>query len=152
MSPLSRFRFPLETVLRVRELREEEARLQLVRTIMSLERSRQALRDTERRFIETLAIFQGNMVSPLASQDYRIHANYLDRLKGTIQDWRTRLEQEEAEVQRQRLHLNQLHRERRLLLNLREKKFAQFQRELAKTLEKEAEATVLQRWPQRTGF
>lgn len=151
MSPLSRFRFPLETVLRVRELREEQARLQLARSLMNLERSRQALRDTERLFAETLAILQGDMASALAAQDYRMHANYLDHLKDAIQGWKTRLEQEEVEVQKQKLHLQRLHQERRLLSNLRDKKFAQFQRELAKTLEKEGEAGVLQRWPMESG-
>ena len=152
MSPFGRFRFPLETVLRVRELREEQARLQLARSLLNLERSREALRDTERRFAETLKNLRAIMSGALAAQDYQMHAYYLEHLKEAVQGWKTRLEQEEAEIERQKLHLQRLHQERRLLSNLRDKKFAQFQRELAKTLEKEREEGVLQRWPRRTGL
>jgi flagellar export protein FliJ len=152
MSPLCRFRFPLESVLRVRVLREEEARLELARSLMRLERSRQALRDTERRFAGTLANLRGSVAGSLAAPDYQMHANYLEHLKGAIQGWKARIEQEEAEIERQKLRLQRLHQERRLLANLRDKKYAQFQREFARTLEKEGEAAVLQRWPREAGL
>ena len=41
-----RFRFPLEVVLKVRTLREEQARLALAKAQNQLTRSRQALSDT----------------------------------------------------------------------------------------------------------
>lgn len=44
MSPAPRFRFSLETVLKVRGIREEQARHELALTIKRLERSRQALK------------------------------------------------------------------------------------------------------------
>lgn len=147
MTPVGRFRFSLETVLRVRELREEQARLQLARSLRNLERRRQALQDTEHRLANTLAAWQEDLERALTFPEYRRRINYLDRLKGVIQIWKWQLEQEEAEVQRQKLHLLQLHRERRLLSNLRDKKFAQFQREVAKIQEKEGDEAVLQRWP-----
>jgi flagellar biosynthesis chaperone FliJ len=42
-----RFRFPLETVLKVRTLREDQARLELAQAQNQLARSRQALTETE---------------------------------------------------------------------------------------------------------
>jgi flagellar FliJ protein len=146
MSPLGRFRFPLETLLRVRKLKEEQARLQLGRSLLNLERSHQALQHTERLFGETLRELRANMSEALAAQDYQMHTLFLEHLKEAVQGWRNRIEQEQAEIAQLKLHLQKLHQERRLLSNLREKKFAQFQRELARTLEKEVEEGVLQRW------
>lgn len=151
MSPLGRFRFSLDTVLRVRGLREEQARLELARALMRLECSRQALRDTERLFAEKLDALHGTVTKAVTAQDYRIHAGYLDHLKGALQGWRARIFQEEGEVERQKLHLQRLHQERRLLAQLREKKYALFKREVTQTLEKEVEAGILQRWPQQAG-
>jgi flagellar export protein FliJ len=141
----------LDTALRVRRLREEQARLELARALMRLERSRQALRDTERLFAEELAALHGTVAQAVTAQDYQMHAGYLDHLKGAIQGWRARIVQEEAEVERQRLHLQRLHQERRLLSQLREKKYVQFKREVAKSLEKEVESGILQRWPEQAG-
>jgi flagellar export protein FliJ len=83
----------------------------------------------------------------LAAQDYQIHADYLDHLNEAIQGWQARIIQEEGEVERQKLQLQRLHQERRLLSQLKEKQYAHFKREEAKILEKELEAGVLQRWP-----
>jgi flagellar protein FliJ len=152
MSPLGRFRFSLDTVLRVRELREEQARLELARLYLRLERSRRALRDTERLFAESLAALQGTIAQAVSAQDYRLHARFLDHLKGAVQGWREQIAREEAEIERQRLHLQRLHQERRLLSQFRGKKFAQFKRETARILEKEIEALTLCRWPRQAGL
>jgi flagellar protein FliJ len=151
MSFLGRFRFSLDTVLRVRELREEQARLELARLYLRLERSRRALVDTERLFAESLAALEGTIAQTVSAQDYQLHARFLDHLKGAVQGWREQIAREEADIERQRLHLQRLHQEQRLLSRLKEKKYAQFKREAARILEKEIEALTLCRWPTQAG-
>jgi|UniRef100_A0A7C3SK71 flagellar export protein FliJ len=145
MSLSARFRFPWETVLRIRSLREEQARLELNRLVLRLERTRQALMETESLWAQHWVTLQKTATQPMAAQDYQIHTAYLNRLKANLRGWQTRLAEEKAEIARQKLRLQHYYQERRLLSQLRNKKFAQFKRELAKFLEKEAEAGVLQR-------
>ena len=152
MSPRGRFRFSLETVLRVRELREEQARLELARALKRLEHSRRALRDTERLLAEKLDALYGTIAEEMAAQDYQIHTDYLDYLNEAIQGWQARIIQEEGEAERQKLQLQRLHQERRLLSQLKEKQYTHFKWEEAKILEKELEAGVLQRWPGTKDF
>lgn len=149
MKARGRFHFSLATVLRVRSLREEQARLELARTLMLLERSRQALKDTERRLAQHLAALHRSAAQAMDGKDYQLHFAYLHYLKDALQGWRSRLAQEEAEAGRQKLKLRQLHQERRLLANLREKKLARFNQVQARTLEKETETVVLLRWSRR---
>ncbi len=151
MSPCRRFRFSLEPVLRVRSLREEQARLELALAVARLERARQALKDTKRLFARHLAALQDAAAQGISWQDYLSHTAYLSYLKDALQSWRSRLAQEEAETERQKLHLRHLHQERRLLSDLKERKFARFRREVDKAMEKETEAGVLQRWEYRDG-
>lgn len=146
MKARGRFQFSLATVLRVRSLREEQARLELARTLMLLERTRQALKDTEHQLAQHLAALHRSAAQAMDGKDYQLQAAYLQYLKDALQGWRSREAQEEAEAERQKLKLRQLHQERRLLANLREKKLARFNREEARTLEKETEAAVLLRW------
>ncbi|MBW1991378.1 MAG: flagellar export protein FliJ [Deltaproteobacteria bacterium] len=149
MSPAVRFHFPLETVLRVRELREEQARLELARALARLEKSRQVLQDMERQLVEKLGTLHRTAAEEMEAPDYQLHADYLDHLQEAIQTWQARLAQEEREVEELKLKLEQLYQERRLLARLKEKQYAHFRREVEKVLEKEAEAGVLQRWPGR---
>ena len=152
MNLCGRFRFSLETVLRVRELREEQARLELARALVHLEQSRRALRDTERLFAGKLDALRGAMAGEVNAQDFHMHAGYLEHLKGAMQGWRTRISREEAEIERQKVKVRRLYQERRLLSNLKEKHYLHFKREQAKGLEKESEAAVLYRWPGKAIF
>ncbi len=152
MIPRARFRFSLETVLRVRVLREEQARLELVRALAHLERSRMALRDTERLLAEELHAWHGAIALAVTVPDYQIQACYLEHLKGAIQEWRLRISRQKAEIEEQQRRVQLLYQERRLLANLRKKQYLHFKREIAKGLEKEAEAAVLSRWPGKVIF
>ncbi|MDI6852303.1 MAG: flagellar export protein FliJ [Deltaproteobacteria bacterium] len=142
-----RFRFSLETVLRVRILREEQARLELVQALALLERHRLSLKETERLLAEEMHAWRSAMPRAVTIQDYRIRAGYLEHLKGAIQDWQLRINRQKAEVEAKQRRVQHLYRERRLLANLRDKQYLRFKRELARGLEKEAEAAVLSRWP-----
>jgi flagellar FliJ protein len=147
MSPAPRFRFSLETVLKVRGIREEQARHELALTIQRLERSRQALTDTEQRVARLLGDLKSPQIKEWHPEDFQMFKEYLDHLKLAVVGWQERISKEETEVEQKKLDLQRLHQERRLLEQLRAKKYAQFKREIMKVWEKETEAIALGRWP-----
>jgi flagellar protein FliJ len=139
-----RFRFPLEAVLKVRTLREEQARLALAKAQNQLARSRQALSDTVNLMAGTLERMKG--ATSLHAYEYQLVLRYLDHLKMAREGWRDQVAQDETVVSEKMQALQKCHQERRLLENLRQKKFAEFRRELMKFLENQTEALVVTRW------
>ena len=140
------FRFPLETVLRVRSLREEQARLELARTQRQLARSRQALVETEALISGTLIRMKEATTRKWEASEYQMVFRYLEHLKRAREGWQDQVSREEKLVAEKLSALEKCHQERRLLENLRDKKQAEFRRELTKFLENQNEAMVLARW------
>ncbi len=142
----SRFRFPLETVLKVRSLREEQARMALAQAQRQLARSRQALTETEALISGTLTRMKEATLQEWQASEYQMIFRYLEHLKSAREGWLEQVSREETVVAEKLSALEKCHQERRLLENLREKKQAEFRRELAKYLENQSEAIVLARW------
>lgn len=143
-----RFRFPLETVLKVRTLREEQARLELAQAQGQLARSRKALAETEAHISGALGRMKEAGSRDWKASEYQMAFRHLEHLKLARQGWREQVGRDEAEVKEKMLALEKCHQERRLLENLRERRFWEFRREMAKFLESQSEAMVLARWPQ----
>jgi flagellar FliJ protein len=139
-----RFRFPLEVVLKVRTLREEQARLALAKAQNQLTRSRQALSDTINLMAGTLERMKE--ATSLHASEYQLVLRYLDHLKIAREGWREQVGRDETVVTEKMQALQKCHQERRLLENLRQKKYAEFRRELMKFLENQTEALVVTRW------
>lgn len=138
------FRFSLETVLKVRTLREEQARLALALAQNQLARSRQALSDTQNLMAGTLDRMRE--ATSLRASEYQLVLRYLDHLKMARDGWRDQVAQDETLVTEKMQALEKCHQERRLLENLRKKKYDEFRRELMKFLENQTEALVVTRW------
>jgi flagellar export protein FliJ len=122
MNAGGRFRFPLETVLKVRTLREEQARLELGRAHSQLARSRQALADTEAHILGALNRLKEATSRNWKADEYQMIFSYLEHLRMAREGWQERVAQEEAVVAEKTLALEKRHQERRLLEKLREKK------------------------------
>jgi flagellar protein FliJ len=146
MNAGGRFRFPLETVLKVRTLREEQARLELARAHSQLARSRQALADTEAHISGALNRLKESTSRNLKASEYQMVFSYLEHLRLAREGWQEQVAQDEKVVGEKTLALEKCHQERRLLENLRGKKYLEFRRELTKFLESQSEAIVLARW------
>jgi len=141
-----RFHFPLDTVLKVRALREEQARLELAQAQGQLARSCLALRETETLCARISARITKETSRDWEAPDYQMVFRYLEHLKLALEGWRDRIAREEAVVEEKKLVLKRCHQERRLLEKLREKNYAEFRRELDKFLGNQIEAIVLARW------
>jgi flagellar biosynthesis chaperone FliJ len=81
MNAGGRFRFPLETVLKVRTLREEQARLELARAHGQLARSRQALADTEAHIAGALNRLKEATSRHWKAPEYQMVFRYLEHLR-----------------------------------------------------------------------
>jgi len=145
MSPAGRFRFSLETVLKVRGLREEQARWEVGRAQTELERLRRALAETKDLRSRLAADLQSKE-REWTPQEFSIFKTYLEHLKTAVEGFKHKVEEQKAVLQAKTEILKQRYQERRLLERLREKQYAQYRRELMKTMEKETEAIVLGRW------
>jgi flagellar export protein FliJ len=145
MSPVGRFRFSLETVLKVRGLREEQAKAEVARAQQELERSRRALTETQELRSKLLKELQKG-AKEWTPQDFLIFRSYLDHLKTAVEGFKQRIIEQEAGVQEKKEILKQRYQERRLLEQLRQKHYAKFRRELMKDMEKETETIVLGRF------
>jgi flagellar protein FliJ len=139
-----RFRFPLEAVLKVRTLREEQARLALALAQNQLARSRQALSETQSLMASTLDRMKE--ATSLHASEYQLVLRYLDHLKLAREGWRDQVARDETVVTEKMQALQTCHQERRLLENLRKKRYEEFRRELIKFLENQTEALVVTRW------
>jgi flagellar protein FliJ len=146
MNAGGRFRFPLETVLKVRIIREDLARLELAQAKSKLARSRQALADTEAHISGALNRFKETTSRTWQASEYQMVFSYLEHLKQAREGWQERVAQEEKVVAEKTLALEKRHQEKRLLENLRGKKYLEFRRELTKFLEKQTEDIVIARW------
>lgn len=141
----SRFRFPLEVVLKVRTLREELARQALARALQQLHQSQAALEVTQALLHEQVDRLRREATCEAA--DFHRLLAYLEHLKQARESHLSRIARQEAEVAEKQRALTQAHQERRLLERLRERRFRQFQRHLSRYLEKQAEELILSRWP-----
>ena len=146
MSPSARFRFSLETVLKVRALREEQSRWELARALQQLERTRLAMADTAARRERLLAELVGDPSRDWDVQKYQLYQLHLDSLHSALLAWKEKISQEEDALEMKRQVLLKHYQERRLLEKLREKKAAQHRREIARVMGRESEAINLGRW------
>lgn len=147
MTPVTRFRFPLATVLKVSRLREEAARLRLAQALTRVATSRRALVETEKLLAERLAGLGGEASRSFSTEDFLLHLRHLESLSRALAGWRERLQQEEAEAERERETLLKHHQKTRLLEKLRDQAWARFRREQTRRQEQETEAAVLARFP-----
>ncbi|MEJ5329778.1 MAG: hypothetical protein WHT07_06475 [Desulfobaccales bacterium] len=147
MTPGTRFRFPLATVLKVSRLREEAARLRLAQALKRVAASRRALTETEELLAKRLAGLEGEASRSFSTEDFLLHLRHLESLSRALAGWRERLQQEEAAAERERQTLLKHHQETRLLEKLRDRAWARFRRGLTRQQEQETEAAVLARFP-----
>ncbi len=130
----------------VKTLREEQARLELSRAHSQLARSRQALADTEAHISRTLNRLKEASAKNWQTTEYQMVFRYLEHLKLAREGWQEQVVKDEKVVQEKTRALEKCHQERRLLENLRGKRYLEYRRELTKFLENQTEAIVLARW------
>ncbi len=139
------FRFSLETLLRVRRLREEQARLDLAQVVQALNRNRRAVAEAETRRTQVAQTWPPPAGPAVRGQDYQMAQRYLVALKRTIDDLKQHIARQEEEVREKQLKLQKLLQERKVLEMLREKKYAQYRWEQARLVQNEADENALLR-------
>jgi flagellar FliJ protein len=145
---MKRFRFPLETLLRVRRLREDQARMELARLLNTLQEKNDALQRAEEDRLKLISEWSGSPGRVINSADYQFMQKYLLSLKYIIADCREQISRLEEEVRLGQEKLLKLSQERKLMENLKEKKVKLYREEVAAYLQKESDENVLLRLKQ----
>ena len=143
MSRTGVFHFSLDTVLKVREIREEQARIALSRAIQDRERTARAMRESELRRYQILKLLGRDRAGIRSAEEFRLLKAYLEHLDMAIDGLRKRLANQDREVADNRTQLSQRHQEHRLLTNLRTRYLRRWRQEMLRTWEKETEAMIL---------
>ncbi len=120
--------------------------MELARAQGRLVRSRQALTETEAHISEALSRIKEPSERQWQASEYQMVFGYIEHLKLAREGWREQVARDETVVKEKMRALEQCHQERRLLENLRGKRYGEFRRELTKSLENQNEAIVLARW------
>lgn len=139
------FRFRLATLLRVRRLLEDQARLELAQLLKSQEENRQALAEAQGLRWQTLNNWHRPRQEGLTASDYQLFQQYIDYLQVKISDLLNLIRQKKIEIEVQQKKLTQLSQERQLLERLREKKWMAFKKEQNAQIQKEADEIALLR-------
>jgi len=139
------FRFPLETLLKVRRLREEQARLELAALVQALHRNRQAVITAEARRFQVAQTWPTPAGPAISGQDYQLAQKFLVALKLSIDDLKRHIALQEKEILEKQQALQKLLQERKVLETLREKKFTQYRWEVAREIQREADENALLR-------
>ncbi|RLA88096.1 MAG: flagellar export protein FliJ [Deltaproteobacteria bacterium] len=139
------FRFKLDTLLRVRQLREDQARLELARLLNILAETRQTLTDSMTLKAKLLAKWHQALEKSLSGADYQLFQNYWGFLQQSIAALKEDIKRQEGQIQSQREKLVKLSQERRLLEKLKNKKRIIFKRQQTAQMQKEADEIALLR-------
>jgi flagellar protein FliJ len=145
---MKRFRFPLETLLRVRRLREDQAQMELARLLNTLQEKKDALDRVEEDRLKLISEWSGSPGRVMNSADYQFMQKYLLSLKYIIADHREHISRLEEEVRLGQVKLLKLSQERKLMENLKEKKVKLYREEVAAYLQKESDENALLRLKQ----
>jgi flagellar export protein FliJ len=147
MNPPGRFRFPLTTLLQVRRLKEEAARLDLVQAQARTATSRQGLTAAQNLLRARLEALTRPAPEACPAADFLRRLKQVEQLHATLNGWRDRLAQDEAEAGRKQRVLVSRYQERHLLERLEAKALARFQRDCRRDAERTLEDLVLCRHP-----
>jgi flagellar protein FliJ len=145
---MKRFRFPLETLLRVRRLREDQARMELACLLNTLQEKKDALQRAEEDRLKLISEWSGTPGRVINSADYQFMQKYLLSLKYIVADCREHISRLEEEVRLGQEKLLKLSQERKLMENLKEKKVKLYREEVAAYLQKESDENALLRLKQ----
>ena len=143
MTPTQVFRFRLATLLRVRRLREEQARLEMAKLLKSLAEMQQAVDTAENLRAQCLALWHQPRKEGLTAPEYQIFHKYINSLRFTIAELLGQIRQQEMIIKTQQEKLTKLSQERRLLESLRDKRLLRFKQALTRQVQKQADELAL---------
>ncbi len=123
------FQFRLETLLKVRRMKEEQAAVMLAAATAALIAEQDRLRALETAMADHIADYRRTLAGPVAVTTLKTFRDFNDKLKGDIDLQQVRVETAAQERRRCLTVLEEAARDRKLAEKLREKRFAQYQAE-----------------------
>ena len=118
----TRFRFRLESLLKLRRSLEQAAQRELARTLAQLEEARTRVQELQRAQVETVQLRVLAPHQPVDLELWRAVERYLVVLEHRLQQARSRQREAEAQVHEARQELIKAHRAHLMLLRLKERR------------------------------
>ncbi len=139
-----RFRFPLETLLRVRELREREAKRKVGLKQAEIARIDQLVHQTYEEIDAHQKILRQRQQGTLAPAELVRERAWIAHLRGTIVQWQVQREQlvNESQVLREELRVARV--QKRVIEKLRERRWEEYRKDRARREQAEADELAQQ--------
>lgn len=123
------FQFRLETLLKFRRLREEQAQLRLAEATAALEAEKERLAALQEEATALVADYRRTQAEPVTVATLKVFRDYNDKLKGDISHQHIRVDAAAQKRQECLTTLEEAAKARKLVEKLREKRLAQYQAE-----------------------
>jgi flagellar FliJ protein len=135
---MRRFRFQLQTLLELREVKEKEIQNELSRLINIQNRERIKQQDYRRRIVDESAKFNQKMREGKYSYSEAVmFERFVDFANRVIVNAQAKIDSMEPEIQRVRERLIEATKERRVIERLKEKRWNEYLYELNREIQKE---------------
>ena len=126
------FRFPLATVLRVREIAEDREERRLAYILSQIGRARQSLRECQTQNSNLILVREAQICKQLSAAQLQISYNQLRALEIMQKEIQSQLNNLESLRDQQMKIYEAAHRDREVISGMREKQLAVFQHEQAR--------------------
>jgi flagellar FliJ protein len=123
------FQFRLETLLKVRRMKEEQAEIRLAEATAALVAEQGRLTALESAMADHVADYRRALGEPVAVATLKTFRDFNDKLKGDIDHQQVRVENAAQERRKCLTILEEAARDRKLVEKLREKRLAQYRAE-----------------------
>jgi len=126
------FRFPLATVLRVREIAEDREERRLAYILSQIGRARQSLREVQTQNSNLILVREAQIRKQLSAAQLQISYNQLRALEIMQKEIQSQLSNLETLRDQQTKIYEAAHRDREVISGMREKQLGRFQYEQAR--------------------
>lgn len=122
------FNFKLENILKVKSLREDLAKAELAHLQSEYRKEEDVLQELQNSYNSYQNQLQQKQQSPMTVQEFRLYSCYFYKVSQDITKQESSLAILEEQVNKQRDKLVESVKERKILENLKQKKYQEFQK------------------------
>ena len=127
---MKRFRFPLEGLLKVRDLKQKQVMAEMAEITERVNNQRSIVERSEQEYRDGMEHFARSQGEAFSIDMYRIFNRYIDRLEGEKARAHDRLEEMRPELERMQAKLREARREKRVVELLRERHLNRYNEEV----------------------
>lgn len=127
---MKKFRFRLDTLLKVRQMQKEQAELEYAAAANRLISAESLLEQTKQQLSDSVASFQISRDKLISIELLKTYHSYFDKIRKDIVEQKEQVRQKNLERQEKLTLLNAAMNRLKIIENLRTKRFEEFRTEL----------------------